>query len=160
MLLPLFWVWLPPRLLSGPSLHFQVLRSTSVAYSWLLPILKFLVTCLYSCSFPGLLPRLILNDWRPIWESSLDNWAFTSLHKSSSSLLCCVLLKCENSLLFHCHSSCQLFAWLNLTVSFGKCTCIRIQLPCGWVYDQVLHLLGACSDGSDWHDLTNPNVNF
>lgn len=94
-----------------------------MVYSWFLPILKSLITCLYPCSLPRLLPRSFPNDWRPTLEIWKPRQLLVSLHISwhiflTSSLLC---LPQMPELPAVSVSYCQLFAWLNLTVDLRKC---------------------------------------
>lgn len=124
--------------------------STSVAYSWLVTISKFLITRLYSSSLPGLLSKV---PSKGLGACPGNQPGEPSLHITwqifKSSLL--YLLKCQNSLLHRCQFCYQLFAWLNLTqpsesqkaclpnsLNLQPGTCLRCQLPCGWVYRQVL----------------------
>lgn len=87
--------------------EFPVWASTSFTCSWLLPIF---ITCLYSFSFLGFLLKVTSEGSEACWTISPGGWAFISLDKSSSSLHCYILLKCQSSLLLQGQFCCQLLA--------------------------------------------------
>lgn len=131
-------------------LHSQILASTSVTYSWLLPISKFLITHLYSSSLPGRFPKVpskglgpcpgnqprepsLRNPWQIFKSSLLCLAQMPELPATLSPVLLSTIFLTESDLALGKTES-VLTQSLNLQPS----TYIRCQLPYRRVYCQVI----------------------